>query len=876
MVVAAVAPGVSARPADFHPRPELVGRVLGAASGSMVVLAAPAGYGKTWLAREVFRRWREADGDHPAWFWRIEAATTPKQVVHDLLVGLGAAPEVLHELSGRDAPGGPIRFIAGCDALPAVILDIDGAPPSKAVRTVVAKVIAELAPRTRLLLACRRPEHFSMERLKLVTPVEVIRAPDLAFGAQETAETLWLAPELAEQWTEAALGWPVACGARTEALPAHADATVPERVLDALEDYLEADLLGTLPERDAALLLKVSALDCIEPGPYQALDLEAPWSRLMNLVDSGIPTAEAHRHCDRVVLHPVLSAFLRRRCRAWMPAEHAELNHRAAEYFLATGDGAAALVHAGRIGDAVLEAEIADRAGGWRVSLVDGFDSLRTVAQNSSDLAVRYPRAALAGVYWKAQTGRVNEARTSLQFLARSRLHEGVSQDLKTIGAVIAIYQDDDLPDAEVAALVKGEASRMSRDPLLVPGGETVQAAYFNNRALYGTALPIARSAIASAERLGSRYIEFYGRWQHALALHGLGRIGEAQSAYEEVLPLVDEVFGESSNESRVVGLTAAHAALLAGDDGKADALAGDLGTLYRLHTWFDVYARAFAAAVFVAGQRGGAVHRKSVVDDFRAVASGRGLARLSVAVTLEEARGALRQDDVAGAGQSLQAAAQIAEHAAASSRLDGDALWLPVQIERARIALFAGQVEDAAAVLEPLLQSGTVRMDAERAVQLRLLGAYAALRRRRFREAATLLTECVAAAEDGLHAPFADRLNLASACLEFVGEHAVPVDAVTHRKLGRLVGAGGAENGAGGQGAPALRGGPESARLLLTQRETDVLVLLAEGLSSKEAARRLSISEGTVRTHRKHLYEKLGARRRSQAIQAAREMNLL
>jgi|GEM_PF-3294874 len=45
-----------------------------------------------------------------------------------------------------------------------------------------------------------------------------------------------------------------------------------------------------------------------------------------------------------------------------------------------------------------------------------------------------------------------------------------------------------------------------------------------------------------------------------------------------------------------------------------------------------------------------------------------------------------------------------------------------------------------------------------------------------------------------------------------------------------------------------------------LTQRERDVLFLIAEGLASKSIARRLDISEQTVRKHRRRLLEKCGA----------------
>ena len=59
-------------------------------------------------------------------------------------------------------------------------------------------------------------------------------------------------------------------------------------------------------------------------------------------------------------------------------------------------------------------------------------------------------------------------------------------------------------------------------------------------------------------------------------------------------------------------------------------------------------------------------------------------------------------------------------------------------------------------------------------------------------------------------------------------------------------------------------------AELELTRRELEVLQLMADGLSNKEMAERLFISENTVKTHCSRLFDKLGAGRRTQAVQMA------
>lgn len=64
--------------------------------------------------------------------------------------------------------------------------------------------------------------------------------------------------------------------------------------------------------------------------------------------------------------------------------------------------------------------------------------------------------------------------------------------------------------------------------------------------------------------------------------------------------------------------------------------------------------------------------------------------------------------------------------------------------------------------------------------------------------------------------------------------------------------------------------------RLGITPREHEVLRLIAAGLSNREIAERLFVSENTVKTHASRLLDKLNARRRTEAVQLAKEAGLL
>jgi two-component system, NarL family, response regulator LiaR len=61
-----------------------------------------------------------------------------------------------------------------------------------------------------------------------------------------------------------------------------------------------------------------------------------------------------------------------------------------------------------------------------------------------------------------------------------------------------------------------------------------------------------------------------------------------------------------------------------------------------------------------------------------------------------------------------------------------------------------------------------------------------------------------------------------------------------------------------------------------ITDRELEILTLIARGLSNREIATQLFVSENTVKTHCSRTFDKLGAARRTQAVRRGKELGLL
>jgi DNA-binding CsgD family transcriptional regulator len=76
--------------------------------------------------------------------------------------------------------------------------------------------------------------------------------------------------------------------------------------------------------------------------------------------------------------------------------------------------------------------------------------------------------------------------------------------------------------------------------------------------------------------------------------------------------------------------------------------------------------------------------------------------------------------------------------------------------------------------------------------------------------------------------------------------------------------------------GGPFVLDAEKLEALGITQREHEILGLIAEGLSNREIGERLFVSENTVKTHSSRLFDKLGVNRRVQAVQKGRQLGLI
>ena len=76
--------------------------------------------------------------------------------------------------------------------------------------------------------------------------------------------------------------------------------------------------------------------------------------------------------------------------------------------------------------------------------------------------------------------------------------------------------------------------------------------------------------------------------------------------------------------------------------------------------------------------------------------------------------------------------------------------------------------------------------------------------------------------------------------------------------------------------GGPFVLNVVKLAELGITQREHEILGLIAQGLSNREIGEKLFVSENTVKTHSSRLFDKMSVNRRVQAVQKAKDLGLI
>ncbi len=321
-------------PADEVGRGPLVRRLLGASGASLVLVSAPAGYGKT----TVLAQWARAFEGAVRW----------------LTLGPGHRdPRLLRDDVRRALADAPAPFL--------LVMDDADALASREALAVVSALVADLPAGGQVALGCRADPDLLLGRRLVEGGLERVTRDDLAFGAEE-ADALMagagvaLTPEALDGILARTEGWPA--GLRLAALRlgelSDPSAGVPGFAGDdrLVAGYLRDAMLDDLPPETLTFLTRTSVLDRLSGELCDALLQESgSATRLLELERSNLLLVPLDSHGEGYRYHRLLADLLRRELRRHEPELVPQLHRRASEWSSSTGDEEAAVRHAVLAGD---------------------------------------------------------------------------------------------------------------------------------------------------------------------------------------------------------------------------------------------------------------------------------------------------------------------------------------------------------------------------------------------------------------------------------------------------------------------------------------------------------------------------------------------
>lgn len=753
-------------------------------------------------------------------------------------------------------------------------------------------LLARIPETVRVFIGSRSVPEIGLARLVVNRQALVFRADELRFSAPEASRFFALSKELAIRDDEVVAifkqteGWPAALQLFRLTLVNPSVRTALGNLgsfrLPELAEYLADNVLSLQTPEIQEFLLRTSLLTRL-CAPLCDAVTGHPGSQeiLLFLERSGlfVRRLDAELHWFR--FHTLFSSFLEGQLRLLSRDTILEVHRRASDWYWTEGLFGEAIHHAIAANERGLAADILTA---WSSSLVAGAH-LKIVEQWYEHLPLdeveRRPDLVVRVAWALIFLRRRSKLQPILTMLER-QVESGKlpDDDDHQIVLAIAALLDDDL-------VLSNEHIRSVQVFGVEPCG--FQAFHLGAAAnLRGFLALIAGDFEATYEyavmgRMHSDRAEASFPWGYSFSLTGLallmhGRLGEAierlRSALAEPKVFVDDSFAAVS-----LAATYSYALYEANDLAAAESQLCGFKELIAQATMVDWVAVAYVTMARIHDIRNRPEQADAVLDEAECIGLANAWPRLVRIVNWEKVRRLLLRGAV---GEARSKASRIGYAEGAANLPPG---WIPFSEEtegdtigRVRLAIHLGQPEEALKLLAGELTIAQQTHRIRRQVKLVTLAAMAHARignenlaRRNFHDALTMARRC------GYVRTILDEGDAIVGLLrdeyESIGEPANgadPASAGLRDYIATLLDA----SGAGVQKARATR---QFAPLEpLTQREIEILAFLANGVSNKEMAKRVFVSENTIKFHLKNIYGKLGVSSRLQAILAGRQIGVI
>jgi ATP/maltotriose-dependent transcriptional regulator MalT len=893
------------------PRPRLIERLSEGLHRRLTLISAPAGFGKTTLVSE----WLAGCEQPAAWLSLDEGDNDPKRFLAYLVAALQTiAPNigegVLGVLRSPQPPPAESILAALLNEITTIeedfvlVLDDYHVIDAREVDDALAYLLEHLPPLMHLVIATREDPHLPLARLRARGQLSELRAADLRFTPSEAAEFLkgvmglsLSAEDIAALETRTE-GWIAGLQLAALSMRGREDVASFIRAFAGdnryIVDYLVEEVLQRQPERIRSFLLQTSILDRLNGPLCDAVTGQEEGNARLEALERGnffVVPLDNKRKWYRY--HHLFADVLNAQLMAEQPDQVSTLHRRASEWYEQNGSAADAIRHALAAEEFERAADLVELAVpemrrsrqeatllGWLKALPDELFRCRPV------LSVSYAGALLAGGEVEGVEDRLRDAELWLDTTAdMSERAEAPSAEMvvvheeafRRLPGSIAVHRAGqalavgDVPDtvryAQRALDLAAEDDHFRRGAAAVLLGLAswasgdLEAAYRS----YADGMAHLRMAGNISDAVGG-----------AIALADIriaqGRLREAMRTYEHALQLATEqgdpvmrgtadMYVRMSNLHREQNdLEAATQHLL-----RSKEQGGHTGFPQNRYRWRVAMARTLEAQGDVDGALD-LLHEAEhlYVSDFfpnvRPIAALK--ARMRVAQgRLGEALGWAREQGLS-AQDDLSYLHEF-EH---------------ITLARVLLARYKSDREERSihetmGLLERLLQAAEEGGRMGSVIEILVLQALAHEAQGESPSALVPLERALTLAEpEGYVRVFVDEGLPMARLLAEAAAHGIMPD-YTAKLLAALE----AEEHKSADESHLPHALPaQSLTEPLSQRELEVLHLIAEGLSNREISERLFLALITVKGHNRNIFRKLQVRRRTEAVARARKLGLL
>jgi LuxR family maltose regulon positive regulatory protein len=872
----------------------------------LVLVSAPAGFGKTTLISV----WARQDDMPVAWLSIDSSDNNPLLFVSYLIAALQTVDKSIGTaaLSMLQSPQPPplestlitlINSIApkACDF--ALVLDDFHLVDNAEIHDLLAFLIAHQPPQMHIILATRADPLLPLGKLRARNQLIEIRAADLCFSTPEIDELfneklkLGLSSNDIELLGSRTEGWVSGLQLAAHSLQKRRDraAFIEEFKGDNrhIIDYLGEEVLNHQPEPIQNFLIQTSILNRLSASLCEAITEQSNCQKMLDDLDRAdlfVFPLDSERNWFRY--HQLFADLLKQRLCTFPEDDVKKLHHRAYEWYFQNGFREEAMEHAlaaedfGHVANLLEELSESVWDRGHQVGMLKWFAALpEEILMSRLNLLIYYARSLnMAGQQEEAES-KLQKAEQILESLstesvdvprANSEYPEKLTKDellgrMATIRAFMAAYKGDmpgiinhsrraivslnerDLMWRSVAATTLGFAHGWSGD------GDMMSARFAFSE------------AIAISELGGNTFFNLFARSCLAHIDAHQGRLKQAQDSYHQLLKHAEDsdlcYTGLAASIKSSLGLILCEKNELGLGTGLVQEGLDQIQQGYDIVT-LSACKLNMARALFY---RGDMIQVLSQIEDIEKTAF-----ESSIPPWVIHASSALKATVWLRCGQQNDIKRWIAERELGygtklSYRREAEHVVL------ARFFLSQGQYGEAETLLDRLLEEAETGMRIWSSILMRLLKAQIERVQDKQSSALDELGMALYLGEPGKFVrTFVMEGEPIAELLERIldREDGIPDDdsrGFSRSYVKKLLSAFKAEI------KPKSAVGLDEA---LSEREYEVLRLIAAGLSNKEIAEKLFVSLNTIRTHTKNINAKLDVHSRTQAVARAKELNLL